>query len=124
MIPKRIKNKEYCREYRKRDYKKYMFQHCKGSAKHRNLDFNLTIDDIIIPKYCPYLGIEITQDVGTGNSYSNASIDRIDNSKGYIKGNIQIISFLANKMKQNVSIDQLIVFAENILSIHKLNKTA
>ena len=90
------------------------------NKKHRIKDviFNLLPEDIFIPKYCPYLNLELKFEGCTyDNSYYN--IDRIDSSLGYIKGNVQIISRLANLMKTNATINQLITFSENVLKLHK-----
>lgn len=86
-----------------------LFQACRGSAKKRNLEFNISIEDIIIPSHCPYLGIELTNILGEGQVQSNASVDRIDSSKGYIKDNIQVISLRANILKGNSNIEQLLL---------------
>lgn len=89
-------------------------------AKHRakydygGMDFSIEVRDIVLPKVCPYLGvgfIPLDKDYGY-------SLDRIDSSKGYVKGNIQVISRLANIMKNNATKEQLIAFAKGVLEVH------
>lgn len=79
--------------------------------------FNLTIDDIKIPKCCPYLNIELTTDPKDYKEPNYATPDRINSSKGYVKGNIEIISMKANKMKSIASQEQLLQFSINALKI-------
>lgn len=81
-------------------------------------NFDLTIEDINIPKYCPYLNVELLTDIKDSGHPNYYTLDRIDSSKGYIKGNVQVISKFANTMKNNATIEQLIIFAKNILSYH------
>lgn len=47
------------------------------------------------------------------NGYT-ASIDRIDSSKGYIKGNIQIVHKTLNKMKLNMRDEEFIAICEEV----------
>ena len=57
-------------------------------------------------KVCPVLGIEL--DWGMNGIQPNSpSLDRIDPTKGYIPGNVMIMSTLANRMKQNATPEQL-----------------
>lgn len=95
-----------------------MITKAKERAKKVGLDFNITIDDFKLPKYCPFLGIELTHYLGKGQLFSNSSLDRIDNTKGYVKGNVQVISRLANTMKSNASKEQLLEFAKNIFRLY------
>lgn len=66
-------------------------------------EFNITPDDIIFPEYCPYLNIRLVIGDVFPPKDDNPSIDRIDPSKGYIKGNVEVVSLLANRIKSNAS---------------------
>jgi hypothetical protein len=87
--------------------------------RHTENPFDVSVNDIHIPKYCPYLNIKLSTDISDSHTPFYYTIDRIDSSKGYIKGNIQVISKLANTMKNNATIDELLVFSENVIRLHK-----
>lgn len=112
------KVRQYNSNWVTKDYANYIYVHTKGKAKRLKIEFNLTKEDIIIPQYCPYTNIELTRIRGKGHIETNPSIDRIDPTKGYVRGNIQIISKLANTMKSNSSLETLITFAEGVLKRH------
>lgn len=96
-----------------------IYHAAKNRAKTKGLDFNITVEDIVIPEFCPYLGLRITNIKGEGAGIdSNASIDRIDCTKGYIVGNIQVISNKANRIKNNATAEELLVFATNVFKLH------
>lgn len=81
-------------------------------ASKLGLEFNLTIEDILIPEQCPILGIKLIRQTNKGRSAKcSPSLDRIDSSKGYIKGNVWVISMLANAMKNEANKEELLKFA-------------
>lgn len=66
---------------------------------------------------CPYTGwtLEIKNKNKKVTKKPNmASLDRIDSSKGYIKGNIQFVSFMANMAKHTFHEDELIKFCRAV----------
>lgn len=90
-----------------------MHQRAKQRAIKTGREFSIEIEDIIIPDVCPVLGIEINMNSGKPGAYRNSpSLDRIDNSKGYTKDNVQVISQLANAMKCHASVKELQKFAD------------
>lgn len=105
---------------RKIDFKYRLFRSCKHSSTRRGIEFTITKEDIPDNQYCPYLGIKFTNIIGESFQDYNPSLDRIDNTKGYIPGNIQLISVLANRMKSTATIEQLKMFAEGIVRQHCL----
>jgi hypothetical protein len=95
------KTKNYCKKF-----------------KYRHKVFEIEPSDIIIPKYCPYLGLELSTNPNDRNKPYYYSIDRIDSKLGYVKGNVQIISKKANTMKTNATVEELLLFAKNVITLY------
>jgi len=94
-----------------------MLCQAKKRAKKKGLDFNLEISDIRIPQRCPLLGIEIWV-AGEVQTSASPSLDRIDPSLGYIKGNVWVISNRANTIKSDATIEELKLIASNLGAAH------
>lgn len=90
-----------------------MYRAAKTRAKRAGLPFNIEVSDIIIPEKCPIFDepLDFSRKVGFPRDFS-PSLDRIIPELGYTKGNIQVISYLANKMKSNASPKKLLLFAK------------
>jgi mRNA degradation ribonuclease J1/J2 len=106
--------KEKGREYYRRNLKNRLINAARARSKKSGVEFDLTADDFEIPDRCPLLDIELYVADGRKTvKYNSASLDRIDSSKGYTKDNIWIISFKANTMKSNSTLDEFLLMAEN-----------
>lgn len=95
------------RKWRRDNPKRYLCQAAKTRAQRSGLEFNITPDDFDIPESCPVFGIPLKQSAG-GRSPSSPSLDRIDASKGYVKGNIEVISWRANDLKKDATPEELV----------------
>lgn len=84
-----------------------MFDRARYRAKKLGREFSIKVEDIILPTHCSILGLEL-------NYYNNSqkddspSIDRIDPRRGYSKDNIIVVSWRANNLKGNATIEELI----------------
>lgn len=87
----------------KKNPNKFQFNQVKARAKRNNVPFSLDYNDIVWPTHCPVLGIELNR-IERDHC---PSFDRVDPSKGYIKGNVFIISNRANRMKQEATLENL-----------------
>lgn len=82
-------------------------------AKRRGLAFDNDISDLLPPPtHCPALGIPIDYSVGKGQRKTSPSIDRIDNTRGYVKGNRVVVSLRANERKSDLSVADLCRMAD------------
>ncbi len=83
-----------------------MLQNAKRRARERNLPFNLTPADIVVPEVCPVLGLWLSHANGNVTDHS-PSLDRIIQEKGYVRGNVIVVSYKANRMKSNATVGEL-----------------
>ena len=103
------KNRRHANEH---SIKLAILRAAKSRAKAKNIEFDLDVSDITLPEMCPLLNIKLASNNKiSDNSYS---LDRIDSSKGYIKGNVWIISNRANAIKNNASLEELELLVYNL----------
>ena len=84
----------------------HLLAQAKVRARQRGLEFDISVDDLAVPAECPVLGIPLMVSNGYPTKHS-PSLDRIDNTKGYVKGNVVVISYKANTIKNNACLDEL-----------------
>mgnify|MGYP003582315793 CR=1 FL=1 len=97
----------YHTEWARSNREKAMLSSARYRAKKKSLEFNITSDDVVIPERCPVFGFLMETSSEIGRSDASPSLDRIDNSLGYIKGNVIVVSWLANRLKNDASPQQL-----------------
>ena len=83
-------------EWQENNILRLLVNRAKHRAKAKNLPFDITHEDLILPEECPILKIPIIVVRGKGRRFNGPSLDRIDSSKGYVKGNVWIVSDLVN----------------------------
>ena len=106
---KRKFNAEWHRNWKRQNADRYrknqLVDAAKRRAKKANLPFDLTVNDFEIPKECPVLGIALYHNSDTGGFKDNSpSLDRIKPELGYVKGNVNVISWRANKIKGDATL--------------------
>lgn len=104
---KDCKNKEYI----KIDPRRKLLYNARNRASANGWECTIEVEDIEIPELCPVLGIALEPVVGQGRqpakSHPNSpTLDRVDPNKGYVKGNVAVISARANILKSNGTADE------------------
>ena len=81
---------------------KMKFRRKQQNCKHSKHEFTVEFEDINWVTHCPILGIELDYFGISGKKEENSvSFDRIDSNKGYVPGNVQIVSWRANRIKND-----------------------
>lgn len=82
-----------------------LVQLARNRAERKGIPFNITKDDISIPEKCPVLGITMKFTKGRRmQTHLTPTIDRIDPAKGYVKGNVIVVSWRVNWLKGDMSV--------------------
>ncbi len=98
-----------------------LLNYARRNSRRRGEKCDLVVEDIVIPEYCPLLGIKLETCMekkrrkGPGSQDSCPSVDRIDSRKGYTKDNVWIISKRANVIKNNATVEELGMIYEGLL---------
>lgn len=107
------KNKENSKAYYHKRPDVGMWSRAKKRAIKKGIAFDIEVSDIVIPEQCPILGIILKVEEGSSGA-SSPSLDRIDPTKGYVKGNIWVISHKANTVKSDLTLQELYTVLKNI----------
>jgi len=98
------------------EYKKQLLRVIKYRCGKKGIPFDVTVEDIDWVEVCPVFGWELVYAPSNGKKVRyQPSVDKIVPSLGYVKGNIQVLSHLANSMKQDASQEELELFAKWVL---------
>ena len=96
------KRKAWARENPERT----MLLNAKHRAKKKGIPFEISLSDIQIPNQCPITLMPLV--LGEGKIKLNSpTLDRIDITKGYVPGNVAVISNRANYNKGDFSIEEI-----------------
>lgn len=95
-----------------------LVDYARNRAKQSGLPFNITSKDISIPDFCPVLGIPLVKGDGVLHD-SSPTLDRLNPELGYVKGNVVVISYKANRIKNNGDLKDLKAVAEWMESVQK-----
>jgi hypothetical protein len=124
-IEKKEHIKKYHREHYLKNKKHYNYQGSlyrktpigkfkswKSCARVINIPFLITIDDVLnLPFKCYYSGIDLTWEP---NELNTVSLDRIDNTKGYIKDNIVLTTWNINCAKNDLTKEEFLNMCKNV----------
>lgn len=91
------------------DVQGYLYTTAKKRAKKQGIEFTIEKDDIKVVDKCPITGVAMSRYRGT-LEHESYSLDRVDSTKGYVPGNVRVISWFANLAKSRLTLQE----AENL----------
>ena len=105
-----VEFRERIRQMHARNPIPVLIRTCKNRAKRKGIEFTITAADLAMPPECPCCGNKLQARTGPrkpGPTPNSPSIDRVDNSRGYVPGNVAIICWRCNELKRNATPEEL-----------------
>lgn len=104
------KFREGVRNRKHRDPSRYLYTLARNRAAKKGIPFDLQPEDVRVPTLCPVLGITLR--VGNPGKCGfplpdSPTLDRIIPEKGYVRGNVVVMSWRANSLKKDGTLDEI-----------------
>lgn len=98
----RARGRENAKKTRHKDPQWRMWRSIRTHANRQGIPFNIDREDLVLPEFCPVLGIRLNY-FNTGTPKNDSpSVDKVIPRLGYVKGNVNVISYRANVLKRDV----------------------
>lgn len=95
--------------WREKNVRRVLFTHRRQQARLHGTPFEIEFEDIVWPDLCPVFGFPLRYTLRgkMGGGFDSPSIDQIKPGAGYVKGNVAVISWRANRLKGDGSLEEL-----------------
>lgn len=116
---------EATRRWQEANPERALFNQCKCNARQRKLPFDLTpamVEAMLAGMTCSATGLPLSFERVKGERYARSpwypSIDRLDNSRGYVPGNVRVVCSIYNFMRSNHSDEDVLAVARALVARH------
>jgi hypothetical protein len=105
-----VKQQRYFDKWGHKDTSSDLYQVCRAKfrakkANAKDQEWTVTFGELDWPTHCPVLGMELDY-FAEQRQENSPSFDRIDSDKGYVTGNVKIISWRANRIKNDGTVEE------------------
>lgn len=117
-----VERRRSAEKKKKQPFKTWLCAQARFRGRKKGLPATIKPGDLVWPSHCPVLGIELdypkrSGERGTQPVQANwPSLDRWDSAKGYVPGNVFVISYRANTLKNNAKRDEILHVARYVMN--------
>lgn len=81
-------------------------------ARKKGIPFSISVQDVVIPPICPIFSVPF--ELEKHPHVNMPSLDRVVPSLGYVKENVWVISYRANAIKNDASLEELSMLVDKL----------